>query len=167
MSDSEFNNQLILMGEQLNRYALRLTANKDDAKDLLQDTFLKAFTHRHQFEESTNLKAWVHTIMKNTFINNYRKNVRQNTTFDNTVDLVLLNRNKDIFNNDPDSIFSEKEIHQAINRLDDHLRVPFVMCFSGYSYDEVAKSLRIKTGTVRSRLFFARKRLMKMLREKN
>ncbi len=167
MTDSEFNNHLVHLKDQLNRYALRLTANKDDAQDLLQDTFLKAFTHRHQFEESTNLKAWAYTIMKNTFINNYRKSVKQNTTFDNTKDLFFLSRCKDIFDNDPASVYSEKEIRHAINRLDDHLRVPFEMLLAGYSYEEITGNLRIKLGTVKSRLFFARQRLAIKLQDYN
>ena len=82
MTAIEFNHQLITLEEKLARFALSLTSNKDDAKDLLQETMLKAITYRDQFVQYTNLKAWTYTIMKNTFINNYRRNVRQNTAID-------------------------------------------------------------------------------------
>ncbi len=167
MTDSEFSDQLLLLEEKLNRFALRLTANKDDAKDLLQDTFLKALAYRNQFEESTNLKAWAYTIMKNTFINNYRKTTRQNTTFDNTKDLFFLSTNKDTFNSEPDSTYQEKEINRAIDQLSNEFKVPFRMHTDGYKYKEIADMLGLKIGTVKSRIFFTRKKLIETLREYN
>lgn len=167
MTSSEFSNQLISLEEKLNRFALRLTADKDDAKDLLQDTFLKALAYREQFEESTNLKAWTYTIMKNTFINNYRKSSRQNTTFDNTKDLYFLSQNKDTFNVEPDSVYSEKEISRVIEHLDDEFKIPFKMHTEGYKYKEIAEALGLKIGTVKSRIFFTRKKLTDILREYN
>ncbi len=163
MTTSEFSNQLICLEEKLNRFALRLTANKDDAKDLLQDTFLKALAYREQFEDSTNLKAWTYTIMKNTFINNYRKCSRQNTTFDNTKDLFFLSQNKDTFNVEPDSVYREKEINKIIEHLDDEFKVPFKMHTHGYKYKEIAEILGLKIGTVKSRIFFTRKKLSDVL----
>ncbi len=167
MTTTEFSNQLIGLEEKLNRFALRLTADKDDAKDLLQDTFLKALAYREQFEDSTNLKAWTYTIMKNTFINNYRKSSRQNTTFDNTKDLFFLSQNKDTFNVEPDSVFQEKEIRRAIDCLEDEFKVPFMMHTQGYKYKEIAQILGLKIGTVKSRIFFTRKKLSDLLRDYN
>ncbi len=167
MTTSEFSNQLISLEEKLNRFALRLTADKDNAKDLLQDTFLKALAYREQFEDSTNLKAWTYTIMKNTFINNYRKSSRQNTTFDNTKDLFFLSQNKDTFNVEPDSVFREKEINKAIECLDDEFKVPFRMHTQGYKYKEIADILGLKIGTVKSRIFFTRKKLSDILYDYN
>jgi RNA polymerase sigma-70 factor (ECF subfamily) len=159
MTSIEFGEQLIEMEDRLNRFALSLTADKEDAKDLLQDTFLKALIYREQFEESTNLKAWIYTIMKNTFINYYRKNSRQNTTFDNTKDLFFLSQNKDTFNVEPDSAYREKEISRAIEQLDGEFKVPFQMHIQGYKYKEIADILGLKIGTVKSRIFFTRKKL--------
>ncbi len=167
MTDSEFNSQLVHLEEKLNRFALRLTTNKDDAKDLLQDTFLKALAYRNQFEESTNLKAWTYTIMKNTFINNYRKNSRQNTTFDNTKDLFFLSTNRDNINVEPDSAYQEKEINGVIEQLSEEFRVPFRMHTDGYKYKEIANILGLKIGTVKSRIFFSRKKLTETLQEYN
>ncbi|MDR1115442.1 MAG: RNA polymerase sigma factor [Tannerella sp.] len=164
MTIVEFNDQLVGLEQKLNSFALKLTSDKDDAMDLLQETFLKAMTCRKQFEETSNLKAWTYTIMKNTFINNYRKKVLRKTTFDHTKDLFFLNQNKDVFHTDPESAYNEKEINKEIDRLNSKLRIPFRMYMCGYKYDEIAQTLGIKVGTVKSRIFFTRKRLSGILR---
>ena len=163
MTNKEFSNQLVKQEAMLIRFALKLTANRDDAQDLLQDTYLKALTHRSQFVDSSNLKAWTYTIMKNTFINNYRKNRQHNTAFDNTKDLFFLNQNKDTFNIDPESTFCEKEINGAIENLDSEFKVPFKMYHQGYKYKEISDMLGLKMGTVKSRIFFTRKKLAEKL----
>ncbi len=163
METLKFGYQLVGLQDMLNRFAMRLTSNKDDAKDLLQDTFLKALTYHEQFEDSTNMKAWAYTIMKNTFINNYRKNARQSTTFDNTKDLFFLSQNRDTFNAEPDSVYREKEIKREIERLDSEFKVPFKMHTQGYKYREIANTLGLKIGTVKSRIFFSRKKLAESL----
>jgi len=165
MTTLEFSDQLIQHKESLTRFALKLTSNRDDAKDLLQDTFLKALTHRKQFEDSTNLRAWTYTIMKNTFINNYRKNLRHNTVSESESgkDLFFLAQNKDTFNVDPESAFCEKEIIEAIDHLDNQYKVPFKMHHQGYKYKEISDILGVKIGTVKSRIFFTRKKLAESL----
>jgi len=165
MTALEFNHQLIDLETKLARFALSLTTNKEDAKDLLQETMLKALTYKDQFVQYTNLKAWTYTIMKNTFINNYRRNVRQNTTFDNTKDLYLLNQNKDTGNISPDSSYATMEINRVIDNLDDEFRLPFKMHTEGYKYKEIAQKLDLKIGTVKSRIFFTRKKLMDALKD--
>ncbi len=165
MTAIEFNHQLITLEEKLSRFALSLTSNKDDAKDLLQETMLKAITYRDQFVQYTNLKAWTYTIMKNTFINNYRRNVRQNTAFDNTKDLYFLNQNKDTVNVAPDSAYSAQEITKVIDSLEDEFKVPFKMHTEGFKYKEIAQKLDLKIGTVKSRIFFTRKKLMDALKD--
>ena len=132
MTALEFNHQLISLEDKLSRFALSLTADKDDAKDLLQETLYKAIVYRDQFVQYTNLKAWTYTIMKNTFINNYRRSVRQNTTFDNTKDLFFLNQNKDTITVSPDSSFSAQEINRIIDSLEDEFKIPFKMHTEGY-----------------------------------
>ena len=165
MTAIEFNHQLTSLEEKLLRFAFSLTSNKDDAKDLLQDTMLKAITYRDQFVQYTNLKAWTYTIMKNTFINNYRRNVRQNTAFDNTKDLFFLNQNKDTVNVGPDSAYSAQEITKVIDSLEDEFKVPFKMHTEGFKYKEIAQKLDLKIGTVKSRIFFTRKKLMDALKD--
>ncbi len=165
MTALEFNYQLTKLEDKLSRFAISLTSNRDDAKDLLQDTMLKAITHRTQYADYTNLKAWTYTIMKNTFINNYRKNIRQNTILDNTRDLFFLSQNKDIYNVAPDSAVSEKEIANAIDNLNEDFKIPFKMHLEGYKYKEISERLNLKIGTVKSRIFFTRKKLMGELKD--
>jgi RNA polymerase sigma-70 factor (ECF subfamily) len=165
MTALEFNHQLISLEDKLSRFALSLTANREDAKDLLQETLLKAIAYREQFVQYTNLKAWTYTIMKNTFINNYRRNIRQNTTFDNTKDLYFLNQNRDTQHETPDSSYSTQEITKVIDSLDNDFRIPFKMHTEGYKYKEIAQKLGLKIGTVKSRIFFTRKKLMDALKD--
>jgi len=167
MTAIEFNYQLTNLSGNLERFAMSLTSNTEDAKDLLQETFAKAIAYRDKFEENTNLKAWAFTIMKNTFINNYRRNVKANTTFDNTEDLYYLNLNHESSFETPDSEFSVKEIKKKIDELSDEFKEPFLMHTQGYKYKEIANKLNLKIGTVKSRIFFTRKKLMEKLKDYN
>ena len=161
----EFNHKLISLEPNLERFAISLTSDREKAKDLLQDTFMKAIMYRDKFEAFTNLKAWTFTIMKNTFINNYRRAVRENTTMDNTKDLYYINKPKDFGYDSPESDLSVKEIRKAIDKLEDEFRVPFEMHNAGYKYKEIADELNLKIGTVKSRIFFTRKKLMDSLKD--
>ena len=163
MTMTDFNKELLNLEGMLSRFAMKLTSNREDANDLLQDTFLKALTHRGKFEDSTNLKAWACTIMKNTFINNYRKSARQNTTFDSTKDLFFLAQNKDACNTEPESAYFEKEIGAAIDELDAEFKITFKMYHQGYKYREISDILGVKIGTVKSRIFITRKKLAEKL----
>ena len=163
MTTMNFNNKLISMEGRLERFALSLTANREAAKDLLQETYMKALSSKDKFIEFTNFEAWAYTIMKNTFINNYRKAVRQNTIVDTTKDLYYLNNSKESNFIKPDSSMQQKEINKHINNLQDELKVPFLMHTEGYKYKEIAEKLDLKIGTVKSRIFFTRKKLMESL----
>ncbi len=165
MTAMEFNHKLISMEDRLERFALSLTSDREAAKDLLQETYLKALSSKDKFIEFTNFEAWAYTIMKNTFINNYRKAVRQNTIVDTTKDLYYLNNSREAINEKPDSTFQQKEINKHINALQDELKVPFLMHTKGYKYKEIADELNLKIGTVKSRIFFTRKKLMESLRD--
>ncbi len=167
MTAIEFNQQLVTLEKNLERFAYSLTANQDDARDLVQETFLKALTYRKQFTDQSNLKAWTFTILKNTFINNYRKAVKQNTTFDNTKDLYFLNKSEESKAEKPDSRISLKEITRKVESLEDEFRIPFQMHTSGYKYKEIAQEMNLNIGTVKSRIFFSRKKLMKSLEDYN
>jgi len=165
MTAIEFNHHLTTLESSLEKFALSLTSNREDARDLVQETYLKALTFRHKFTDSTNLKAWVYTIMKNSFINNYRRRVRQKTTFDNTQDLYYLNNTGHSEDYSPASRLSAKEIQAHIDSLRDEFRVPFKMHQEGYKYKEIAEELDLNIGTVKSRIFFSRKKLMESLEE--
>lgn len=165
MRTYDFNNSLIEMKPNLQRFAMSLTSDRDDALDLVQDTYLKAITYKDKFADYTNLKAWVFTIMKNTFINNYRRGAKQNTIIDGTQDLYYINQPQDKGFASPESNFAEGEIEKAINSLNDEFRIPFRMHIDGYKYKEIADELGLKIGTVKSRIFFTRQKLMLMLKD--
>jgi RNA polymerase sigma-70 factor (ECF subfamily) len=163
MTAVEFNYKLLGLQKNLKYFAYTLTSNYEDAQDLVQETFLKALTNRDKFTANTNLKAWTFTIMKNTFINNYRQNVRNNTILDKTDDLYYLNLSKESSIGLPDSALSEKEIQREISNIDEDQRRPFEMYNQGFKYKEIAEELNLSIGTVKSRIFFTRKKLMDAL----
>lgn len=163
MTAIEFNHQLTSLEEALERFAMSLTLNREDARDLVQVTYLKALTYREKFMNDTNLKAWVYTIMKNSFINNYRRSARENTTFDNTKDLYYLNHSNQGNESSPETTLSADEIQAHIDKLEDDLKIPFKMHYEGYKYKEIADEMNLKIGTVKSRIFFSRKKLMDVI----
>jgi RNA polymerase sigma-70 factor (ECF subfamily) len=165
MTTFEFNSNLIGMKPNLQKFAMSLTYDHDTALDLVQDTYLKAISNKDKFVDYTNLKAWVFTIMKNTFINNYRRNIKENTIIDGTQDLYYINQPHDKGTISPESNYSEGEIERAINSLEDEFRIPFRMHIEGYKYREIADELGLKIGTVKSRIFFTRQKLMQMLKD--
>ncbi len=165
MTQLQFNNALLGLSDKLHYYALGLTADTEKADDLLQETFLKALTYRDKFTQNTNFKAWIYTIMKNTFINDYRRSVKIKNTFGGTNNDFHLLFTKDKVCPAPDSFYSTKEITKSINALEDEYKVPFTMFLDGYKYKEIADKLDLPLGTVKSRIFFTRKKLGKTLHE--
>ncbi len=165
MTAVEFNYKLLGLQKNLKYFAYTLTSNYEDAQDLVQETYLKALTNRDKFTANTNLKAWTFTIMKNTFINNYRQNVRNNTILDKTDDLYYLNLSKESNTGLPDSSYAIKEINREIKKIDQDQRKPFEMYNEVYKYKEIADKLNLSIGTVKSRIFFTRKKLMEALKD--
>jgi RNA polymerase sigma-70 factor (ECF subfamily) len=131
---------------------------------LLQDTVLKAFIHREKFSEGTNLKAWMYTIMKNTFITNYQKLVKKKTFIDTTENLHFINSTQFSTKNDGEQKFAMDDIQKALGQLDGTFREPFMMYFHGYKYHEIADKLAIPIGTVKNRIHLARKELKDALK---
>jgi len=165
MTQIEFSHKLISLHDNLQYFANTLTNNREEAKDLIQDTYLKALANRDKFADDTNLKAWTYTIMKNTFINNYRRNVKANTIVDNTEDLFFLNIPRKSEFASPDSQLSLQEIKKGISKLEPDQRAPFEMHTEGFKYKEIADQLNLSIGTVKSRIFFTRKKLMESLKD--
>jgi RNA polymerase sigma factor (sigma-70 family) len=163
MTQIQFNAALLGLQDKLHYYALSLTSDSERANDLLQETFLKALTYRDKFAQNTNFKAWIYTIMKNTFINDYRRNVKTKNTFEGVGSDIHLKISKDKVYPAPDSFYSSKEITKSIVALEDEYRVPFTMFLDGYKYKEIAEELNLPLGTVKSRIFFTRKKLEKTL----
>ena len=167
MTALEFNHQLISLETKLSRFAMSLTSNREEAHDLLQETYLKALSHRDKFIGYSNLKAWAFTIMKNTFINNYRKQQKENTHNDTTKNLYFLNLSRELSPTRPDNEYTTYEILKQIESLPYDFKQPFNMFLSGYKYKEIADNLDLKIGTVKSRIFFTRKKLMESLKDFN
>ncbi|MDY3857498.1 MAG: RNA polymerase sigma factor [Muribaculaceae bacterium] len=165
MSTKNFQTKLLAIQSNLLNFAYLLTSNRDDAYDLLQDTTLKALDNEDKYVENVNFKGWVFTIMRNTFINNYRKVVRSATVIDQTEDLYHLNLPQESGLETPEGTVSAGEISDAINSFSDDYRIPFSMHVAGYKYNEIAEKMNLPLGTVKSRIFFARQRLQKMLKD--
>jgi RNA polymerase sigma factor (sigma-70 family) len=165
MTQVQFNNALLGLRDKLKYYALNLTSDAERANDLLQETFLKALTHRDKFTQNTNFRAWIYTIMRNIFLNNYRRNVKTRNTFDGSNSDLHLNSSPDKVYPSPDSFYNSKEIHKSIDGLEDHYKIPFTMFIEGYRYKEIAEKMNLPLGTVKSRIFFTRKILEKVLHE--
>jgi len=159
MSTIEFNSKFEQMNGVLNSFAYNLTKNIEDAKDLFQETAYRAMINRDKFMPGTNFKAWLFTIMKNIFINNYRKKAKSNTIVDTTDNLYYLNSGSTTVYNQAESNIMMKELNGMVESLDDSLKVPFVMHFEGYKYQDIAEKLSLPLGTIKSRIFFARKEL--------
>lgn len=159
MSQVEFNSQLDKMSSLLHAFAYNLTKNVEEAKDLFQETAYRAITNSDKFKPGTNFKAWLFTIMKNIFINNYRKKAKTNTIMDSTDNLYYLNSGSAAIRNDAESDIMIDELTHMIERLDESIRLPFLMHFQGFKYQEIAETLSLPLGTVKSRIFFARKEL--------
>lgn len=164
MTALEFNFALTESTRDLRPFALRLTRDRDDAADLLQDTALKAFVHKEKFEKGTNLKAWMYTIMKNTFITNYQRIQRRNTILDSTDNQYYLNSLNHSTFNYGDELMALEDMDRAIQSLESAFRDPFLMYFHGYKYHEIADRLSVPIGTVKNRIHLARKELKSLLR---
>ncbi|MDE7421274.1 MAG: sigma-70 family RNA polymerase sigma factor [Muribaculaceae bacterium] len=162
-SNNSFRTNLLNLQSNLMSFAYQLTSDREQAADLLQDTTLKALDNEEKFTSDANFKGWVMTIMRNIFINNYRRNVRQATIVDTTDDLYHLNTSQESALETPEGSLSVKEITALINTFSDEFRIPFNMHVAGYKYSEIAEELDLPVGTVKSRIFFARKRLREQL----
>ena len=165
MRTMDFTQNLLGMHAELRRFALKLTADKEEADDLLQETSLKALDNEDKYTPDTNFKGWMYTIMRNIFINNYRKTVRDQTFVDHTDNLFHLNLPQDSGFDSTEGNYDLKEIRRIVNALPKEYRVPFSMYVSGFKYREIAERLGLPIGTVKSRIFFTRQRLQKDLKD--
>lgn len=159
MATLDFDQQLINNADFLKPFAFTLTRDNETAKDLLQETMYRALANKEKYHVGTNVKAWLYTIMRNIFINNYRRKARQNTIFDNTPNDYLLDYNQTSVSNSAEVSLKLKDIQAAIHNLPDIFKNPFMMYFDGYKYNEIADVLQEPLGTIKSRIHFARKLL--------
>ena len=159
MKSSKFLHNLLNLQSNMLSFAYALTSNREDAYDLMQDTTLKALDNQEKFAEETNFKGWVLTIMRNIFVNNYRRTVREATMVDTTDNLYHLNLSQDSGLESPEGSYTAAEITEAIEDLANEYSVPFKMHVQGYKYNEIADKMNLPLGTIKSRIFFARKKL--------
>ena len=159
MNASEFNYTITKAAKYLKPFAMRLTRDSDDANDLIQDTMLKAVTNQEKFSDGTNLKAWLYTIMKNTFITNYQKIVKRNTFIDTTDNLHYIDSQSQVSQNEGIYRFLSEDINKALKLVEEDISKPFMMYFRGFKYHEIADKLNIPIGTVKNRIHIARKEL--------
>ncbi len=159
MSGIEFNQLLVNNAEFLKPFAITLTRDTETAKDLFQETLYRALANKDKYNVGTNIKAWLYTIMRNIFINNYRRKVKQATILDSTPNEFLINLNQAVVTNAAESTLRIKDIQEAIHHLPEIFRNPFLLYFDGFKYHEIADMLHEPLGTIKSRIHFARKLL--------
>jgi len=163
MTALEFNHKIIGLQDNMKGFAFTLTPNREDANDLIQETYLRVIKHKDQFDPSTNLKAWIFTIMKNIFINNYWQEMRQNKIIDHTMDHYYINNSIQSGAMSADANYNLSELEKMINDLAEEHRMPFQMHFQGYMYKEIADQLNLSIGTVKSRIFYCRRKMKEKL----
>ena len=163
MKTFDFDELLISNADYLKPFAFTLTRDNESAKDLMQETLFRALANRDKYNVGTNIKAWMYTIMRNIFINNYRRTAKQNTIFDSTPNDYLLDYNQFTTTNDAETNLNLKEIKEAVYSLPEIFKSPFELYFEGYKYHEIADILSEPLGTIKSRIHFARKLLKQQL----
>ena len=163
MSVKEFNAVLLENADFLKPFAVNLTKDNETANDLYQETLYKALANQEKYNVGTNIKAWLFTIMRNIFINDYRRRAKQKTLFDNSATDYLINLKQVSVSNAAESSLRMKEINEAIHQLPEIFKTPFLLYFDGYKYQEIADVLGEPLGTVKSRIHFARKLLKERL----
>jgi len=163
MTDLDFQYNVLNMSDSLRSFSRKFISNEQDGNDLIQDTLLKALVYKDKFQPGTNLKAWLFTIMRNTFINQFNKKSKRNTYNINT-DEEGFNFDHFIDNCTPENIYVKGEIDQTISDLSDNYSTPLTMYHEGYKYEEIAQKLEIPMGTVKNRIFTARKKLYNKLK---
>jgi RNA polymerase sigma factor (sigma-70 family) len=163
MSAIEFNEMLLSNADFLRPFAINLTRDTEAANDLYQETMYKALANHEKYNSGTNIKAWLFTIMRNIFINNYRRKAKQKTILDSTSNDFLINQNQATVSNGAESEMRLKEINKAITQLPEIFKTPFLLYFDGYKYNEIADALHEPLGTIKSRIHFARKLLKEQI----
>lgn len=165
MEAKDFTQGILAMEQDLHRFAYKLTSNRDSANDLVQDSLLQALDNQEKFKHSTNLKGWMYTIMRNIFINNYRRMMRETNLIDDSYSLQQQSLVRDEDSDRFEYAYDMKQLYQVIHSIPDDMKVPFQMFVAGFKYREIAEKLDLPIGTVKSRLFFIRKRLKEELKD--
>ncbi len=159
---AEFDRAVIELRSAIKPYAVKLTQNTHDAEDLVQETMLKAFKNRDKYRKDTNLKAWLVVIMRNLFINGYRKRSKRRVIHDNTPNnYIISSNNKEDNKALPNLMFDD--IYKMVMSIPETLSRPLMMMYEGFKYQEIADATGVPLGTVKSRIHLARQRLSEQL----
>lgn len=164
MNTINFNQEICSQRSCLESFALKFTNDVDDANDLVQDTLIKAIRYVDLYQQGTNLRAWLYTIMKNTFINSYRSGARRKVVISTVEDVSVFQTQKNSAKNLGENKFIMEDINKALANLPSVYAVPFLRYFEGYKYHEIAKELDIPIGTVKTRIHMARQALKNQLK---
>jgi RNA polymerase sigma factor (sigma-70 family) len=159
MGIQEFNSLVISNAEGLRPFAITLTKDRESAQDLYQETLYKAFAHRDKYQPGTNIRAWLGTIMRNIFINDYRRNERKRTVMD-AVQYAGMHNTSHVT---AEGKLRLREIDTALYGLPVIFKQACMLYLQGYKYQEIASTLGEPLGTIKSRIHFARKMLQKQL----
>ena len=160
-----FEDELLKIQEILHHFAYRLTGNYDKANDLMQDTILKALVNRDKYVADNNFKGWVVTIMRNIFYNNYNKDSRITLFDEQNNETYSINIPNESRLGIEDGNYTLKEINQTIASVPLGYSIPLAMYLTGYRYDEIATFMHIPLGTVKSRIYYTRKKLQILLKD--
>ena len=163
MSKYDFLNAYESLKDKLYAFAISLTKNNFDAEDLVQETAMRAYAKRDLFRVGTNFKAWILTIMRNIFLTNYRVKRYRNLVNEPIEDHTEAIRKNTTMNECEQKLMLE-ELRDLIMRVKYDFRIPFLMHYKGYTYEEIAAHLEIPIGTVKSRIYAARQCLSKLIK---
>jgi len=166
MTNQEFTAKTQELNNLLFAFALRLTRSRQDAEDLMQETQIKAYKYRDNFAEGTNFKSWISTIMRNTFINQYRKRKTRRHLNQPTTEVTENIISKNVVANSGEQNLRMQEMKRMMNSIGKIYSIPFMMFYRGYEYQEIARELNIPIGTVKSRIFSARVKMKAMIGER-
>ena len=164
MSVQDLSSGIIRLEKELLEFAYHLTKERTEASDLYQETAYRAIKNYRLFQPNSNLRAWLMTIMRNLFINAYRKKKRRQVFQDGSANNYLINSTSETVTNQGELKMNYEELISLVDRLEDGLRIPFMLAFEGYKYQDIADEMNIPLGTVKSRLFIARKRIQNAIK---
>lgn len=165
MEKFNFNNKIVAMQGELHSFAFKLTEDYDSANDLVQDCMLKALDNKDKFVHRENFKGWMYTIMRNIFINNYRRSLREVNIIDPNYNIYAQNQLEEESSNRFEHIYDLKELYKVIHSVPEEMKKPFLMFVAGFKYREIAEKMGLPVGTIKSRLFLVRKKLQKDLKD--
>jgi RNA polymerase sigma-70 factor (ECF subfamily) len=163
MSEVEFTQSVTSVEKVLRGFAVSLTKDDEAAKDLVQDTMLRAYKYRRKFQPGTNFKAWIMKIMKNIFLNDFNKNKKKPDSVCVIENEYLLSTSERVAQNQANTNIRLDEINREINRLDEKYSKSLMMYYSGFKYQEIAARFGVPLGTVKNRIHVARESLKKTL----